>query len=138
LPAEKTETGTWAGYLPPFSEYFPFRIPISFPIPLKEGSEKVFYFNQVKVEAQEFGTSGCKWEKENVNAKPESIAPGALCVFVSEERHIEPNAVFHTPGEEFAFGYGPSGSTLEFTHQLAPPGLTTPAEANGVWAVTAP
>jgi hypothetical protein len=139
LPSGKTETGAWSLAISPTNQFFEFRVSISFPIPLKEGSEKVFYFTHAKVEAQEFGSSGCKWKRETPNVKPESTVAGTLCVFASEEEEVNFSS-FHTPGEEFGFGYGPSGSVPSFIHPepANPLTETTNSTANGVWAVTAP
>lgn len=135
LPSGKTETGVWTLAISPTTAFFEARIPISFPIPLKESSENAFYFSAAEVEAEEFGTSGCSWKKEVANVKPASTVPGTLCVFGSEEQNSS-FVVFHTPGEEFGFGYGPSGTVPTFRHpETVNP---TSSSANGVWAVTAP
>jgi hypothetical protein len=64
-----------------------------------------------QVEDQAFGTTGCKWELEDVNAKPESTKPGVLCVFEQRGEKIK-FVQFQDPGEVFAEGYAPSGAYL--------------------------
>jgi hypothetical protein len=135
LPSGKTETGVWTAAIPPTSEFFEYRVPISFPIPLEEGAEKAFFFTPEQVQLEEFGTSGCKWELENLDALPESTVPGTLCMFAAHEEEAEFNT-FHSPGSQFDFGYGPSGSSPGFIHPSA--SSATQSTADGVWAITAP
>jgi hypothetical protein len=137
LPSGKTETGTWAVAIPAMKEGFFFQVPISFPIPLAKGGTEAFFFTGEQVLNQEFGTSGCEWEQENVNAKPEATKPGTLCVFTQGgELELEGTPYFQTPGEVFGSGYGPAGSYLNMTKKsTVGPAATTPV---GTWAVTAP
>jgi hypothetical protein len=103
--------------------------------------KKAFYFDSEDVELQEFGTSGCSWELENVNAKPEATVKGTLCVFTQppgDEGALQ-FAFLQVPGEVFESGYGPSGSYLRLTKKVSPP--ETPPSGYfiyGTWAVTAP
>jgi hypothetical protein len=131
LPSGKTETGTWSIALP--TNGLEFQAPISFPIPLAEDGE-AFFFNPEKVENQEFGTSGCKWEQGNANAKPESTTPGTLCVFQQVgELNVSFGPAFQKPGiAGFSDpGFGPSGTYMVFN------GQGEPITAAGTWAVTA-
>jgi Collagen triple helix repeat (20 copies) len=139
LPSGETETGTWAVVAPLTTETAEIRVPISFPIPLAkgvaEGEEKAFFFTSEQVEDQAFGTTGCKWELEDVNAKPESTKPGVLCVFEQRGEKIK-FVEFQDPGEVFAAGYAPSGAYLFMEKETT--GAVSTREAVGTWAVTAP
>src|ERR1700710_1119429 len=107
LPSGKTETGVWSAAILPTTEFFEFVVPISFTIPLAKSGE-ASYFSFEQVENKEFGTSGCKWELENPDAKPESTVPGTLCVFAQEEGLAPtPTPRMLPPGEVFGHGYGP-------------------------------
>lgn len=133
LPPGETETGTWSIALPTTS--IEFTVPISFPIPLaKAGAEaKAFFFTTAQVANEEFGTTGCKWEQGNVDAKPEATTPGTLCVFDEiGELNVGSGPLFLTPGESEVGGFGPAGSYMFFS------GKGEPITASGTWAVTAP
>jgi len=133
------QTGTWSFRAPGQIESI---VPISFSVPLAQGGEnteaskKVFFFDGEEVELQEFGTSGCKWEQESVNAKPEATVTGTLCVFMQPSP--EPGALenlesvfFRVPGEPFGVGYDPAGSYMYVR-------TTGALEIYGTWAVKAP
>ena len=141
LPTGKTETGTWGVEAPITTASTEFPLAISFPIPLAEGGgeEEVFFFGENEVANQEFGTSGCSWEQENVDAKPESTTPGTLCVF---EQYQNPNGAqhislsyFQAPGEGSVNGYAPSGAYVILAKASA--ATAAPTYAVGTWAVTA-
>lgn len=131
LPSGETETGTWSIGLP--SSGIEFQAPISFPIPLAEPG-KAFFFTPEKVANQEFGSSGCKWEQESPDAKPESTTHGTLCVFDQfGELNVSNGPIFGIPGNPGAAeeGFGPSGAYMTFQ------GKGEPITAAGTWAVTA-
>jgi Collagen triple helix repeat (20 copies) len=136
LPSGETETGTWSAEAPLITGEREFPVAISFPIPLTQGGGGAFFFTEEQVREQEF-THGCRWEQENVNAKPESTTPGTLCVFEQaggEEEHIS-FVQFRSPGEPLAEGYTPSGTYLIlFKAETA---TAHPRQIVGTWAVTA-
>lgn len=138
LPPGKTETGTWSIAVPPTEKAFEFQEPISFPIPIAHASHEAFFFTPAQVRNEEFGTTGCKWELEKPNAKPESTFAGALCVFTQygELASVEAN-FFQLPGEPAEEGYGPSGTFL-YVIKKATVGEFNQVTAVGTWAVTAP
>jgi len=135
LPPGKTETGTWSILISANKFHSPNAYTsISFPIPLAEGSEEGFVFNQEKTELEEFGSSGCEGTVEEPTAPP-----GVLCVYtIAEEReNLGSSAPFETRSAS-GFGFGPTGAFI-----VGPPLEGTAAdqayvEAKGTWAVTAP
>jgi Collagen triple helix repeat (20 copies) len=137
LPSGETETGTWAVNQPFTNEFFENHVPISFPIPLKEagGPTDVFFFSQEQVENKEFGSSGCHWELEEIEAQPEATVPGTLCFFTQGGEISEASPHIYAPGEAAARGYGPSGAFLTFASSS---GEASEARLYGAWAVTAP
>lgn len=162
LPKEETETGTWSAAIVPETEkILTFQVPIGFSIPLAN-SGKARFFTASQVSAAEFGfnnvtkvvcpvepgepncvDTGCRWESENVEARPESTVPGTLCIFEQFGElggELESGSVtlkIFAPGEPFSAGlYGPAGAYLSIqkTH-TGPPAETVTGV--GVWAVTA-
>jgi hypothetical protein len=137
LPSEKTETGTWSANQIETEEFFETHVPISFPIPLEKagGPTSVFFFDEVEVETQEFGSSGCEWEVGQAESLPKATVPGTLCVFQQsgEIFGTQPPAI-RAPGVATK-GYGPAGAIIAITKSGA--GIAV-ATAYGVWAVTAP
>jgi hypothetical protein len=142
LPPGKTETGTWVsnlGTTDASSEfYFAYEVPISFPIPLKEGGE-AFGFTQDQTTTENFGSSGCAGTVEHPTAPP-----GKLCIYTRTES-LERAEVLAKPivlapstlyNEEGVFG--PTGALMYAWNLKAVPGDTAKAEAVGTWAVTAP
>jgi hypothetical protein len=141
LPPGETETGTWSMGVPPTEKEFEFQVPISFPIPVAHGGANAFFFTPAQVRNEEFGTTGCKWQLENVNAKPESTVPGTLCVFTEfgELGNIETNfPFFQVPGESFEQGYAPAGAYLVVKKKATAGNANAKVAGAGVWAVTAP
>ncbi|MDX6609287.1 MAG: hypothetical protein QOF85_1212 [Solirubrobacterales bacterium] len=156
LPSGKSETGTWSLSMPTGGGEDSFIVPISFPIPLAKagldnlgtGVRKAFYFTSEQVELGEFEVenivtksmedSGCRWELENANAKPEATTPGTLCVFAQVEEESEAIKIrfFKPPGADAFKGYGPSGSHLRIIRKAT----VEPVQylGFGTWAVTAP
>jgi hypothetical protein len=138
LPSGKTETGTWGANQISTEEFFELHVPISFPIPLKKAGDgtAVFFFTEGKVENQEFGTSGCKWELGEPEAKPEATTPGTLCVFTQGGELFNTTGPFIRPPGVGTPGYGPAGAVIVIPKD----GSATLAEvsAYGTWAVTAP
>jgi hypothetical protein len=156
LPSGKTETGTWSISLPPAEAFFEIKVPISFPIPLKEartsaaGKASAFFFDRSQVEGGNFEVentetntmydSGCRWILESVElgepqVKPEATVPGTLCVFSQEEASgLSTAPLFFIPGSPFESGFGPAGSLMRFAHASGPGQIAN----SGVWAVTAP
>jgi hypothetical protein len=150
LPPGKSEVGTWSEALPPTptdaSLYF---ATVSFPIPLPK-SGKAFSFTAEQVELEEFGQNagakctvepgepncvdtGCRWELNEANAKPEAKTPGTLCVFAQEDALKTKLQVIKAPGDIFSTGvYGPAGALLFF--ETSPTAQVT--NPYGVWAVT--
>jgi hypothetical protein len=135
LPAEKTETGSWAVasgkengvYL---SEHFAVPAPISFPIPLQqplEGSAVHF------VKYEESGGSACPGSVE----KPEA-APGDLCVYESFSKGIEEFDIFNMTLHHTPFGTGAPGASADGAAVLPVKSGEESIEAFGAWAVTAP
>jgi hypothetical protein len=142
LPAGKTETGTWVSNLytaDAAAELFVgFEVPISFPIPLKEGGEG-FGFTQEQTEKGEFGTSGCSGTVEHPTAPP-----GKLCIYTGYEAlqnaevQAKPSVVAPATlyNEEGVFG--PTGALMTAHYLKKAPGEVAKSEALGTWAVTAP
>jgi len=153
LPSGKTETGTWSIGVPPTAEILSFYVPISFPIPLAHagiddfatGVRKAFYFSFEQVLNQEFEVenpvteqmedSGCRWEREEAEAKPQATVPGTLCVFTDfSEMELARKPSLVIPGELGFNGYGPAGAYLNIEKK----GSEAQTQAFGVWAETAP
>ena len=138
LPSGKTETGVWSIDIPAGSNEVV--TPISFPIPTaKAGSgASVHFFTLEKVKNKEFGTTGCKWELAEPEARPEATQPGTLCIFtqeaaLSEAGGGEPGAI-HPIGVAASLGFGPAGAYMTF----APFGNLEQNFAYGAWAVSGP
>ena len=137
LPSGETETGTWSANQIETEEFFEAHVPISFSIPLEKagGETAVFFFDEGKVENQEFGTSGCQWELGEPEAKPEANTPGTLCVFTQGGELSGTAPPFIRPPGGSAKGYGPAGAIMAIRKEGEGFALAT---AYGAWAVTAP
>jgi hypothetical protein len=135
LPSGKTETGVWSVTIAP--EASEPEVPISFPIPVAQASQSAHFFTREQVEKEEFGTSGCKWQLEEPEARPEATQAGTLCVFTQDEELTEvigaPN--IRPIGSPTALGFGPAGAYLRFTTFSSNAFFQY---ALGAWAVTAP
>jgi hypothetical protein len=137
LPSGKTETGTWSFSAPATTAGGENYVPISFPIPLAAaGVGKAFFFTREQVELEQFGTSGCHWALENVNAKPEAGTGGTLCVFEQFGELEETTHFSQIPGEPAGVGYGPAGSFLIFIKKVTAEPVAV--FGYGTWAVKAP
>lgn len=148
LPSGASETGTWS-----VSQYniaapsaTPIEAPISFTLPLAKGSgeeegpnesESVYRFTETQTTNEEFGTSGCTFEKNNAESKPGAPA-GVLCVFTLHESNSEVKFqnVVASNGGVIPPAYGTAGAFLQWTVE----GTATngSVQDRGVWAVTAP
>jgi Collagen triple helix repeat (20 copies) len=135
LPSGKTETGVWSVTIAPNASEP--EVPISFPIPVAKagGFTSTHFFTREQVEKEEFGTSGCKWQLEEPEARPEATQAGTLCVFTQDEELTEagPAPVIHPIGEPAGAGFGPAGAYLRFTTSNS---NATFQYALGAWAVT--
>jgi hypothetical protein len=107
LPSGKTETGVWAVSQYNLPEFTEVEIPISFPIPLKEGSSKGHFLNKSETEN---GTgaghdAGCTGTVEVPTAPA-----GLLCIYTDEEENggQDPFSVIFNGSA----GYSPTGSVL--------------------------
>jgi hypothetical protein len=129
LPKGKTETGVWAVSqfnLPAFIEV---EIPISFPIPLKEGSQEGYFLNKSETEN---GTgvghdAGCTGTVEAPTAPA-----GLLCIYTNEEASVGqgPLAVIFNGSA----GYSSTGTVVRvFTLEEG-----AQVKMQGSFAVTAP
>ncbi len=124
LPPGKTETGTWGGSGAPTVEMGA-TIPISFPIPLKEGSTEAYRLTAEETQ-NHAGTHGCTGSVEHPTAPS-----GELCVYTAEEESEKANFSLLTLNR--AAGYYPAGTTLSiFVNEGGY------YYANGTFAVTAP
>jgi hypothetical protein len=134
LPPGKTETGVWAYSeynLPPQGEV---QIPISFPIPLAEGSEKAFFLSEGETSKQEGEgfEAGCTGSVEHPTAPG-----GTLCVYTAYEGLK--NVVFALFNfNEKVFSFQPSGTVMRFFNPESGKGAPGSISVNGSWAVTAP
>lgn len=161
LPSTKSETGTWSLNAQPTEAGTDFVVPISFPIPLAQAGTKAFFFKASQIVGEEFGfnntskkdckvevgepacvETGCRWQLEDAEAKPQSTVPGTLCVF--GERTVGfanvQNISLNPPGmasEPEALGYGPPGSYLHII-KADTTGSLVSLVFFGTWAVTAP
>jgi hypothetical protein len=137
LPSGKTETGVWSVTIAPNASEP--EVPISFPIPVAKagGFTSVHFFTREQVEKEEFGTSGCKWELEEPEARPEATQAGTLCIFTQDEELSEVGAApgIHPIGEFAAGGFGPAGAYIRFVTGSSNVSFQY---ALGAWAVTAP
>lgn len=132
LPSRKTETGTWAGTMYDIPEGKEVQIPISFPIPLKAGSEEAYVLD--KKETEEGKGEG--HEKGCTGTVEEPVAPpGLLCIYTFEE---ELNQSEISPLVDFngAFGYSPTGTVILVGADANSSGAS--ARVQGSFAVTAP
>ena len=135
LPAGKTETGIWAGTVGRVPTSEGATVPISFPIPLSQGSSEAFYLNEEETTHEEGPgfEAGCTGTAENPTA-PE----GTLCVYTAFEgkNGSEPsfNFLFFRYNGVFG-GYHPTGAVMEFFNSTV---SEINFESQGSWAVTAP
>ena len=142
LPAKKTETGAWsfgpieAGALP-FGNTNPWRIPISFPIPLAAGLTGG-HVHFLAVNGKEIDEGGeptiTPTECHGTTAAP-SADPGNLCVYTSTLSNvvIEIASIFKAAGsgpEDKGASTAGAVVGVEF--------LEAGAVGGGTWAVTAP
>ncbi len=124
LPSGATETGTWGGSGAPTVE-MDGTMPISFPIPLKEGSTEAYRLD-VEETKNNAGTHGCTGTVEHPTAPS-----GELCVYTAQEE--SEHASFTSPILNGSAGYFPTGTAINVT--VSEGGYYF---ANGTFAVTAP
>jgi hypothetical protein len=129
LPPGKTEMGAWAvGNAPAVGEFFE-GAPISFAVPLSEGSTvaSVHFVNSLGEEEQEGEVVAAPAENCHGTRANPSAPPGMLCVYQGGAS----GAILSE-----AIRLGRAGVVLEF--KLNESSAEEPASARGTWAVTAP
>jgi hypothetical protein len=145
LPKGKTETGTWSYgpvLLPPEAETTTAKIPISFPIPLAEGTTVTFNYIDL-VENPVSGaiepgppTAACPGTTPLPRADPTTIEPraepGNLCVYAQFGTGTHTSIGVFDPISGAGGTVGAVGTVLSFF------GVEEGAQGRGVWVVTAP
>ena len=124
LPSGATETGTWGGSGAPTLEMYG-TVPISFPIPLKEGSSKAYRLD-VEETKNNAGTDGCTGTVEHPTAPS-----GELCLYTAAEE--SEHASFTLPVLNGTVGYLPTGTAINVIVEGGGYYFI-----NGTFAVTAP
>jgi hypothetical protein len=129
LPAEKTETGSWAGLVGPFEIGVS---ALTFVLPLEEELDEE-HVHIVTLEAQANGEQpeGCA---AGTAADP-TADPGHLCVFVGGSAGATASGIAKSGGESL-FGVGAHGAST--TGGIVILGGPSGAIMWGSWAVTAP
>ncbi len=137
LPAGKTETGLWATAQYGLPEDSTVQIPISFPIPLKEGGDEAhaWVLNKEQTANGEGPghEAGCTGTVEEPTAPP-----GFLCIYTSQEQRPGGTVFLAHPSNIVGgFGYLTSGAVIQlFAEEEELTNWNTKME--GVFAVTAP
>ena len=132
LPAGASETGAWnvASNTDDFGEAA-VSTAVSFPIPLPEGlTEEHVFFVQPKQEGIEFAEQ-CPGSV----ASPEA-ASGDFCVYA--QNLGEQLAPYGIPIEDPSQAFNTGGTARSGANIILVPGVATPTDAYGTWAVTAP
>ncbi|MGA2162841.1 MAG: hypothetical protein ABSH36_00050 [Solirubrobacteraceae bacterium] len=132
-----TETGLWSYSVAKQAIEGFLRLPIAFPIPLKEaleGASEIHFINEFGEEVLKGGNNTNPTECKGSDEAP-TAEPGNLCIYTKEMEGVELNLEEIVTDPEISGGGLKAGTTGGFLLMKKPTVTTEENEGFGVWAV---